>query len=85
MKKKLLLIFVVLVLLGGAVTLYLLLRPRPVRIAMVNYPEAACKGMMRSVDKENVTLHVVNHTEELASYDAVIAFGMGLNWTDEDR
>lgn len=85
MKKKLLLLVVLLLVVGGGVALYLMLRPRPMRIAMVNYPEAACKGMMRSVDKENVTLHVVNQTEELASYDAVIAFGMGLKWTEEDR
>ncbi len=85
MKKRIiwvLLILLLLVLVGGGIFMF---RPRAVRIALVNYPESSLKGMMLSVDKKNVTLHSVNNTEELASYDAVIAFGMGLKWTDEDR
>ena len=82
MKKKILIALVVVVVVGIVVFLF---RPRPVRIALVNYPESTCKGMMRAIDKKNVTLHVVNNTEDLSSYDGVIAFGMGLKWTDEDR
>lgn len=85
MKKKLLvgiLIAVLVIVVGG---LIYLLRPRPVRIALVNYSESMWKGMMRAVDRKNVSLHIVKSTEELAAYDGVIAFGMGLKWTEEDR
>ena len=85
MKKKLLvgiLIAVLVIVVGGLIYLF---RPRPVRIALVNYSESMWKGMMRAVDRKNVSLHIVKSTEELAAYDGVIAFGMGLKWTEEDR
>ena len=85
MKKKILIALIALVVVVVVGIVVFLFRPRPVRIALVNYPESTCKGMMRAIDKKNVTLHVVNNTEDLSSYDGVIAFGMGLKWTDEDR
>lgn len=85
MKKKILITLIALVVVVAVGIVVFLFRPRPVRIALVNYPESTCKGMMRAIDKKNVTLHVVNNTEDLSSYDGVIAFGMGLKWTDEDR
>ena len=85
MKKKILIALIALLVVAAIGIVVFLFRPRPVRIALVNYPESTCKGMMRAVDKKNVTLHVVNNTEELSSYDGVIAFGMGLKWNEEDR
>ena len=85
MKKKILIALIALLVVAAIGIVVFLFRPRPVRIALVNYPESTCKGMMRAIDKKNVTLHVVNNTEDLSSYDGVIAFGMGLKWTDEDR
>ena len=85
MKKKILITLIAVLLVVAIGIVVFLFRPRAVRIALVNYPESTCKGMMRAIDKKNVTLHVVNNTEELSSYDGVIAFGMGLKWTDEDR
>lgn len=63
----------------------ILFRPKPIRVAVVNMPEFMLARMQVSVDSRNVSLHVVSDTKELRRYDAVIGFGMGLKWTDEDR
>ena len=59
MKKKILIALIALVVVVAVGIVVFLFRPRPVRIALVNYPESTCKGMMRAIDKKNVTLHVV--------------------------
>ena len=62
-----------------------LLWPKPVRVALVNMPDFVASRMAVAVDKKNVRLTAVTELSELKNYDAMIAFGMGLKWTDEDR
>lgn len=68
-------------LIGGII----LFRPKPVRVAAVNMPDFMMARMAVSVDKKNISLIPENDLKKLKKYDAVIAFGMGLKWTDEDR
>lgn len=85
MKKKvfLLLGLVVLVVLG--VVLWLCLRPRPIRVAAVNMPDFMLSRMVLSADKLNADVRPENDLTRLSKYDAVLVFGMGLKWTEEDR
>ena len=62
-----------------------LLWPKPVRVALVNMPDFIASRMAVAADKKNVRLTAVTELTELKNYDAMIAFGMGLKWTDEDR
>ncbi len=62
-----------------------LLWPKPVRVALVNMPDFIASRMAVAADKKNVRLAAVTELTELKNYDAMIAFGMGLKWTDEDR
>lgn len=62
-----------------------LLWPKPVRVALVNMPDFVASRMAVAVDKKNVRLTAVTDLSELKNYDAMISFGMGLKWTDEDR
>ena len=85
MKKKvfLLLGLVVLVVLG--VVLWLCLRPRPIRVAAVNMPDFMLSRMVLSADKLNADVRPEDDLTRLSKYDAVLVFGMGLKWTEDDR
>ena len=85
MKKKvfLLLGLVVLVVLG--VVLWLCLRPRPIRVAAVNMPDFMLSRMVLSADRLNADVRPEDDLPRLSKYDAVLVFGMGLKWTEEDR
>ena len=48
-------------------------------------PDFIASRMAVAADKKNVRLAAVTELTELKNYDAMIAFGMGLKWTDEDR
>lgn len=85
MKRKFTVGLLAVVLVGLGVAAFVLLRPRPVRVALVNMPSFMVGRMMLAVDRENVELVNEQECAKLAGYDAVIAFGMGLHWTDEDR
>lgn len=84
-RKRVLGIVLVSALIALCVLLYFALRPRPVRVAMINMPDFQLTPMYLSVDAKNVELCPVEGTERLYAYDAVLAFGMGLKWNDEDR
>ena len=85
LSKKLLYYIALPVLLGGIILCGYFLWPKPVRVALVNMPDFVASRMAEAVDKENVRLSVVTDLSELSKYDAMIAFGMGLGWTEEDR
>ena len=72
-------------LLGIIILCAYLLWPKPVRVALVNMPDFVASRMAEAADKKNVRLTAVTELSELKNYDAMIAFGMGLKWTDEDR
>lgn len=60
-------------------------RPKPVQVALVNVPDFIATRMAQSADEKNVSLSIVTEIDELENFDAMIAFGMGLKWTEEDR
>lgn len=73
------------VLLGILILCAYLLWPKPIRVALVNMPDFVASRMAEAADKKNVRLTAVTELTELKKYDAMIAFGMGLKWTEEDR
>ncbi|WP_373697946.1 cobaltochelatase subunit CobN [Porphyromonas loveana] len=84
MKKKLITPIVVVVLLAIAVAFWLL-RPQPSRVALVNFPQFMVARMSLSADAKNVSVDVVDDLSTLKKYDAVLCFGMGAKWSEEDR
>lgn len=84
-KKHLLKIIVGVCVVLGIAALIFYFRPQPIRVATINIPQSMMARMAVSVDKKNVKLESVDDLDQLKKYDAVVAFGMGLKWTDEDR
>lgn len=65
--------------------LFLWLRPKPIKVALVNMPEFMYAKMHLSADLKNVTVRAEEEVAHLDKYDAVLIFGMGLKWDDADR
>lgn len=84
-KKRLLSIAAGIAALAVAALLFLWLRPKPIRVALVNMPEFMYAKMVLSVDAKNASVEAEEDVDKLKKYDAVLIFGMGLKWTDEER
>lgn len=60
-------------------------RPKPVKVALVNFPQFMVARAVSSADEKNVTVKSEDDFSRLKHYDFIIAFGMGARWSEEER
>lgn len=68
-----------------AALLFGILRPRPIKVALVNFPQFMVARAISSADEKNTIVQVEDDLSQLRHYDFVLAFGMGLKWSPQDR
>lgn len=85
MKKRnvLLLALAGVILIGAAIAWAIY--PKQVVIGFANTPEFMYSRIAQSADGENVKIRKVKDIKEYADCDAVLTFGMGLSWGEEER
>lgn len=85
MKRKKIILWTVacLVVVGAAITWFVY--PRQVVIGFANTPEFMYSRIAQSADLENVKVRKVKDIKEYSDCDAVLTFGMGLSWGEEER
>ena len=83
-KRTKTLLFAAIALVAVAV-LWGIFRPKPIRVALVNFPQFMVARAISSADEKNATVKVEDDLSQLENYDFVLAFGMGLKWAPEDR
>lgn len=85
-KRKLITLFILIFVLLGALGIYILFRPQPIKVALVNYPTFMVARMATSADAKNAKVSVEENLDKLGKYDAVLLWGMGgTKWNEEDR
>ena len=83
-KRTKTLLFAAIALVAVAV-LWGIFRPKPIKVALVNFPQFMVARAISSADEKNATVKVEDDLSQLENYDFVLAFGMGLKWAPEDR
>lgn len=84
MKKKIIYLSVAILLVAIGFAFWMF-RPQPSRVALVNFPQFMVARMSLSADARNVTVNVEDDLTKLKKYDAVLCFGMGAKWNEDDR
>ncbi len=84
MKKKSLVLSLIAVVALVAAAIWLF-RPQPSKIGLVNFPQFMAARMSLSADAANVKIMMVDDLDKMKDCDAILAFGMGAKWSDEDR
>ncbi len=84
MKKKSLVLSLIAVLALVAAAIWMF-RPQPSKIGLVNFPQFMAARMSLSADAANVKISMVDDLSKMKDFDAILCFGMGAKWTDEDR
>lgn len=84
MKKKSLVLSLIAVVALVAAAIWLF-RPQPSKIRLVNFPQFMAARMSLSADAANVKIMMVDDLDKMKDCDAILAFGMGAKWSDEDR
>ena len=74
---------VALLLIGGS--LWWALRPKPIKLAVVNVPDFMLARMVQAADPRNISIEPEEDVQKLKHYDAVLIFGMGLQFSPQDR
>lgn len=85
MKRKTLWLILAAILILSLVGGWFLFRPRPIRVGLVGFPSFMTTRMVLSVDSKNAEVVIEDDMADIGQYDALVLWGMGAKWTDEDR
>ena len=84
--KNLIILGVAITAIAIAIGSYAIFRPRPSKVALVNFPSFMVGRMIKSIDKKNAHAFLETNMTKHKNYDAVLLWGMGgEKWGDEGR